>query len=131
MILLNHLLRVKLCFSNVSMAKEFNSVNYCLVTCIEHPLNVISPVVRKSVVSYKTAYPDDFDIVKTINVTLLSTCRCVSFKIPHCISPTVISILELPLHLVRPLATLSVCSSPSSALSPPSPSTHQFSKIQS
>ena len=47
------------CFSNVSMAKEFNSVNYCLVTCTEHPVNVISSVVRKSVLSYRTACPVD------------------------------------------------------------------------
>ena len=44
-------------FSNVSMAKEFNSVNYCLVTCTEHPVNVISSVERKSVVSYRTTCP--------------------------------------------------------------------------
>ena len=68
------------CFSNVSMAKEFNSVNYCLVTCTEHSVNVISSTVRKSVVSYRIACSVDFDIVmETINVTLLSTYRCVSF----------------------------------------------------
>ena len=66
------------CFSNVSMAKEFNSVNYCLVTCTEHPVNVISSVVRKFVVSDRTACPVDFDIVmETINLTLLSTYHCV------------------------------------------------------
>ena len=97
------------CFSNVSMAKEVSSVNYCLVTCTEHPVNVISSVVRKSVVSYRTACPVDFNIVvKIINVTLLSTYRCISFKNPHRISPTIISISELPLHLARPPATLSV-----------------------
>ena len=32
------------CFSNVSMAKEFNSVNYCLVTCTEHPVNAFHPL---------------------------------------------------------------------------------------
>ena len=95
------------------MAKEFNSVNFCLVTCTKHPVNVISSVVRKSVVSYRTACPVDFDIVvEIINVTLLSTYHCVFFKISHRISPTVISIWELPLHLARPPATLSVCSSP-------------------
>ena len=113
------------CFSNVSMAKELNSVNYCLVTCTEHAVNVIS-----TVVCYKTACPVNFDIVvETINVTLLSTYRFVSLKVPHCISPTVISISKLPLHLARPPATLSVWSSPSSASSPPSPSTYHFSKI--
>ena len=118
------------CFSNVSMAKEFNSVNYCLVTCTEHPVNVISSVVRKSIVSYRTACPVDFDIVvKTMSPFCPLT--VVSFKIPHRISCAVISISEFPLHLARPPATLSVCSSPSSASSPPSPSTHQFSKIQS
>ena len=91
------------------MAKEFNFANYCLVTCTEHPVNVISSVVRKSIVSYRTECPVDFDIaVKTINVTLLSTYRCVSFKISHRISPTVISISELPLHLATPPAALSV-----------------------
>ena len=115
------------CFSNVSMAKKLNSVNYCFVACTEHPVNVIS-----AVVCYKTACPVDFDIVvETINVTLLSSYRFFSFKIPHCISPTVISISKLPLHLARPPATLSVCSSPSSASSPPSPSTYHFSKIPS
>ena len=48
------------CFSNISIAKEFNSVNYCLVTCTEHLVNVISSVVRTSVVSYRTACPLDF-----------------------------------------------------------------------
>ena len=87
------------CFSNISMAKEFNSVNYCLVTCTEHPVNVISSVVRKFVVSDRTECPVDFDIVmETINVTLLSTYYCVSFRIPHRISPTAISVSELPLH---------------------------------
>ena len=57
--------------------------------------------------------------------------HCVSFKIPYRITPTAISILELPLHSGKPPATLSVCSSPSSASSPLSPSTHQFSKIPS
>ena len=81
------------CFSNVTFAKEFNSVNYCLVTCTEHPVNVNSSVVKKSAVSYRTACPVDFDItVETINVTLLCTYRCVSFKIPHHITPPVISI---------------------------------------
>ena len=118
------------CFSNVSMTKEFNSVSYCLVTCTEHPVNIISSVVRESVVSYRTACPVDFNIVvKTIKVTLSSTYHCVSFKIPHHISPTVISVSELPLHFARPPATLSVCSS--SASSPLSPSTHQFSEIPS
>ena len=100
------------------MAKEFNSVNYWLVTVnvTEHPVNVISSVVRKSVVSYRTVSyrtsPVDFDIVvQTINVSLLCTYRCVSFKIPHYITPPVISILELPLHSARSPATLSVCSS--------------------
>ena len=52
------MLRVELVFfRNISMAKEFNSVNYCLVTCTEHPVNVISSVERKSVVSYRTACP--------------------------------------------------------------------------
>ena len=120
------------CFSNVSMAKEFISVNYCLVTCTERPVNVNSSVVKKSVVSYRTACPVDFDIVVgTINVTLLWTYRYVSFKIPHRITPIVISILELPLHSARSPATFSVFSSPSSASLPPSPSTHQFSKIPS
>ena len=32
------------CFNNVSMAKEFNSVNYCLVTCTEHPVNAFHPL---------------------------------------------------------------------------------------
>ena len=120
------------CLSNVSMAKEVNSVNYCLVTCTEYPVNVISSDVRKSVVSYRTACPVDFYIVvKIINVTLLSTYRCISFKNSHRISPTIISISELPLHLARPPATLSICSSTSSASSPPSPLTQQFSKIPS
>ena len=75
-------------FSNVSMAKEFNSVNYCLVTCTEHPMDVISSVVRKSVVSYRNACPVHFDIViRTKNVSLLSTYQCVFFKISHHISP--------------------------------------------
>ena len=95
------------------MAKEFNSVNYCLVTCTKHPVNVNSSVVRKSAVSFRTACPVDFDIVvETIYVILLCTYRCVSFKIPHRITPTVISILELPLHSARLPATLSVSSSP-------------------
>ena len=90
------------CFTTVSMAKEFNSVNYCLVTCTEHLVNVDSSVVKKSVVSYRTACPVDFDIiVQTINLTLLFTYHCVSFKIPHHITPSVISILELPLHSAR------------------------------
>ena len=88
------------CFSNVSMAKEFNSVNYCLVMCTEHPVNVVSSVVSNSVVSYRTACPVDFDmvvqtIIVTINITLLC---CVSFRIPHRITPTVIPILELSLQ---------------------------------
>ena len=100
------------CFSNVSMTKEFNSVSYCLVTCTQHPVNIISSVVRESVVSYRTACPVYFNIVvKTIKVTLSSTYHCVSFKIPHHISPTVISVSELPLHFARPPATLSICSS--------------------
>ena len=114
------------------MAKEFLSVNYCLVTCTERPVNVNSSVVKKSVVSYRTTCPVDFDIVVgTINVTLLWTYRYVSFKIPHRITAIVISILELPLHSARSTATFSVFSSPSSASLPPSPSTHQFSKIPS
>ena len=41
-------------------------------------------IVRKSVVSCRTASPVDFDIVmETINVTLLCTYRCVFFKIPY------------------------------------------------
>ena len=65
------------CFSNDSMAKEFNSVNYSLVTCTEHPMNVFSSIVKISFVSYRTTCPVDFDIVeKTINVTLLSTYHC-------------------------------------------------------
>ena len=81
------------CFSNVSMSKEFNSVNYCLVTCTEHTVDVTSSVMKNSVVSYRTACPVDFDIVvRTINVTFLCTCSCVSFKTPHRIIPTVISI---------------------------------------
>ena len=101
------------CFSNVSMAKEFDSVNYYLVTCTEHPVNVISSVVRKSLVSYRIAYPVDFDIVaETINVTLLFIYRCVSSKILHRIIPTVISILDLPSYSARSSATLSVYSSP-------------------
>ena len=99
------------CFSNVSMAKEFNSVNFCVVTCTKHPVNVISSVVRKSVVSYRTACPVDFDIVvETVNGTFLFTYRCLSFKISFHISPFVISISELLLHLARPHAALSVCS---------------------
>ena len=99
------------CFSNVGMAKEFNSVKHCLVTCTEHPVNVISSVVRMPVLSYRTACPVHFDIVVTvINVTLLFTYHRVSFKIPPRISPTVISVSELSLHLARPPATLSVCS---------------------
>ena len=95
------------------MAKEFNSVSYCLVTCTEHPMNCISSVVRKPVVCYRAACPVDFDIVViTVNVTLLCNYRCVSFKIPHRIYPTLISILELPSHSARLSATLSVCSSP-------------------
>ena len=50
------------CFSNVSVDKEFNSVNPCLITCTEHPVNFISSVLRKSIVSYRTACPDDFDV---------------------------------------------------------------------
>ena len=50
------------CFSNVNMVKEFYSVNYCLVTCTEDPVNVISSIVRKSVFSYRTAWSVDFDI---------------------------------------------------------------------
>ena len=54
------------------MFKEFNSVDYCLDTCTEHPVNVNSFVVRKSIVSYKTACLADFDIaVETINVTVV------------------------------------------------------------
>ena len=109
--------RKPVCFSSVSMAKEFNSVNYCLVTCTKHLVNVNSSIVKKSVVSCRTACPVDFDIVaKTVNITLLCTYCCVSFKIPHDITPTVIFILELPLHSARSPATLSVCSSPSSTL---------------
>ena len=97
------------CFSNVSMAKEFNSVSHCLLTFTEHPVNVISSVVTMPALSYRTACPVDFDIIVTvINVTLLSTYHCVSFKIPHRISPTVISVSELSLHLARPPATLSL-----------------------
>ena len=56
-------------------------------------MNVISFVVRKSVVSYRTACPVDFDIVmQTINVTILCACRPFSFKIPHRITPTMIII---------------------------------------
>ena len=47
------------CLVNVSMAKEFNPVSYCLITCTEYPLNVNSSIVSKSVVSYRTAYPAD------------------------------------------------------------------------
>ena len=91
------------------MAKEFNPVNYCLVTCTKHPVNVNSSVVRKSAVSFRTACPVDFDIVvETVYVILLCTYRCVSFKIPYRITP----ILELPLHSARLPATLSVSSSP-------------------
>ena len=35
------------CFSNVSMAKEFNSANYFLVTCTGHPVNVNSSVMNQ------------------------------------------------------------------------------------
>ena len=90
------------CFSNVSIAINFTSDNYCSVTCAEHPVNVISSTVRKSVLSYRTACPVDFGIVVQIaNVTLLCTYRYVSFKINHHITPTLISILELPLHSAR------------------------------
>ena len=90
------------CFSNVSIAINFTSGNYCSVTCAEHPVNVISSTVRKSVLSYRTACPIDFGIVvQTANVTLLCTYRYVSFKINHHITPTLISILELPLHSAR------------------------------
>ena len=72
----------------------------------------------------------DIDIVaQAVNATLSCIYRCVSFKIPHCITPTHISTLELPSHSARSLATLSVCLSPSSASSPPFPSTHYFPKI--
>ena len=72
----------------------------------------------------------DIDIVaQTGNATLSCIYRCVSFKISHCITPTHISILELPSHSARSLATLSICLSPSSASSPLFPSTHYFPKI--
>ena len=104
------------CFSNVRIAKNFNSVNYCCVTCTEHPVNFISSAVRNSTVSYANAYPNDFDIiVQTVNVTLLHTYRCVSFNIQHRITLTLISIFEIPLHLTRSPAALSICSSLSSA----------------
>ena len=62
------------CFSNASVAKEINYVNYCLVSCNEHPVNINSSVVGKSVVSYRTACPVDFDIVVEIkSLTLLCT----------------------------------------------------------
>ena len=99
------------CFININIAKKVNSVNYCLLTCTEHSVNVIASVVRKSVVSYRTACPVDFDIVvETVNGTFLFTYRCLSFKISFHISPFVISISELLLHLARPHAALSVCS---------------------
>ena len=107
-------------FSNFSRAKNFDSVNYCSITCTEHPLSVISSAVRISVVSYRTACPIDFDIyVKAVNITLLCTFCCVSFIICHRIIPTLISILEPPLHSARPPATLLVCLSPSLAPSQP------------
>ena len=85
--------------SNFIIAKNFNPDNYCSVACTERSVNVISSAVRKSVVSCRTACPVDFDIaVQTVNVTLLRTYHCVSFKIRHRITPTLISIPQLPLH---------------------------------
>ena len=36
------------CFGNVIMVKNFNSVNYCLGSCTKHSVNVISSIMRKS-----------------------------------------------------------------------------------
>ena len=126
------------CVSNVSMAKEFNSVNYCLVTYTEHPMNVISFIVRKSVVSYRTACPVDFDaFVETINATLLSTYCCASFKILHHItchfhfgtstafSKATCNTLSLLLTIISLITTFPInasSSSPLSLLLPPPPS---------
>ena len=50
-----------ICFSNVSIGKNLNSVNYCSVTCTELPENVTSSAVRKSVVSCRAACPVEFE----------------------------------------------------------------------
>ena len=113
-------------------------VNYCLVTYTEHPMNVISFIVRKSVVSYRTACPVDFDaFVETINVALLSTSCCVSFKIPHHItchfhfgtstafSKATCNTLSLLITIISLITTFPInapSSSPLSLLLPPSPS---------
>ena len=72
--------------------------NYCLVTCTEHPVNIISSTVRTSIVSYRTACPVGFD-VQTVNVTLLCTYCCflqnTSSHYSH------FHFLELPLHSGR------------------------------
>ena len=47
------------CFSNVSIAKDFNSFSYWSVTCTEHLVNVTSSPVRKFIISSKTACPVD------------------------------------------------------------------------
>ena len=78
------------------MDKNFNSVNYCLVTCTEHPVKVISSVVRKSVVSDRSACLVDFDtVVQTVNVPILCTYRSVSFTICHLLTPMLIYIFKL------------------------------------
>ena len=91
-----------ICFSNVSIAKNFNSVNYCSVTCTKNSVSAIA-----SAVSYRAACPVDFAIVvQTVNVTLSCTDCCVSIEIRHRIAPTFIFILELSLHSAISPATL-------------------------
>ena len=84
-----------------ALFKKNSSFNYCSVTCTEYPVNIISWSVRKSFLSYSTACPIDSDIVvQTVNVTPLCNYHCVSFKIHHCINPSIVSILQLLLLLV-------------------------------
>ena len=66
-----------ICSSNVFIAKNFDSVNHCFVTCTKHTVNVIS-----SAVSYRIACPVYLDIVvSVVNVTDSCIYCCFSLEI--------------------------------------------------
>ena len=82
------------CFSDFSIAKKINSEKYCSVTCIERSVNVVSSVVRKSIVSYRTACSVDLNIVmQTVNVTHLRIYLSAFLKKHLYITYTLISLL--------------------------------------
>lgn len=64
-------------FSNFNTAKNFTSDKYCSATCVKHSVNFSLSVVRKFIVSYKTACPVHLNIViQAVNVTYLCIYCC-------------------------------------------------------